>query len=126
MRALGERLSRNRLKKLIKTVDVDKNGKLDFPEFLTLMARKASAAHDDADRKMIKDAFQAMWRNDGCDGPEYSPLYVRSMKCKKGENEKIGINEGYLNSEEVNFPTARRLVMAWSWRKTTVLSCTFA
>lgn len=40
MRSLGQNPSESELQDMINEVDADNNGTIDFPEFLTMMARK--------------------------------------------------------------------------------------
>ena len=40
MRSLGQRLAEDELKRMVKEVDVDGNGTVEFPEFLAMLARK--------------------------------------------------------------------------------------
>jgi hypothetical protein len=43
MRSLGQNPTEAELQDMINEVDADQNGDIDFPEFLTMMARKVSA-----------------------------------------------------------------------------------
>lgn len=60
MRALGQRPSEDELRKLIKEVDADGNGTIEFHEFLHMMSKKSK----DVDReKELKEAFRILDRN---------------------------------------------------------------
>ncbi|KAJ3141449.1 hypothetical protein HK100_006666 [Physocladia obscura] len=55
IRSLGQNISQRELGELIKEVDTGKRGSVDFPEFLTMMARKLKDGDNAAD---IKAAFR--------------------------------------------------------------------
>ncbi|KAJ3210011.1 hypothetical protein HDU83_000179 [Entophlyctis luteolus] len=55
IRSLGQNISQQELRDLIKEVDSSKRGAVDFPEFLTMMARKLKDGDNAAD---IKAAFR--------------------------------------------------------------------
>ena len=55
MRSLGQNPTESELQDMINEVDVDGNGSVDFPEFLTMMSRKVGDADSEAE---IKAAFQ--------------------------------------------------------------------
>ncbi|KAJ3292758.1 calmodulin [Rhizoclosmatium globosum] len=55
IRSLGQNISQRELKDLIKEVDTTKKGSVDFPEFLTMMARKLKDGDNATD---IKAAFR--------------------------------------------------------------------
>ena len=59
MRALGLTPTEADLKEMITTVDKDNNGKLDFAEFLTLVAQKGLGEMDDAE---VREAFRVFDR----------------------------------------------------------------
>jgi calmodulin len=56
MRSLGQSPTEAELQDIINEVDADENGVLDFPEFLTMMARKMK---DTDSEEEIKEAFRA-------------------------------------------------------------------
>ena len=55
MRSLGQNPTEAELQDMINEVDVDGNGTIDFPEFLTMMARKM---RDTDSEEEIKEAFK--------------------------------------------------------------------
>lgn len=55
MRSLGQQPTDKALKQMIKEVDADGSGTIDFPEFLTLMARKMKTQDS---RSEIMEAFK--------------------------------------------------------------------
>ena len=57
MRSLGQNLSEGEIKEVIDEVDEDKNGTIDFQEFLSLMARKMKII--DKEDELI-DAFKTL------------------------------------------------------------------
>ena len=57
MRSLGQNLSESEIKEIIDEVDEDKNGTIDFQEFLSLMARKMKII--DKEDELI-DAFKTL------------------------------------------------------------------
>ena len=59
MRSLGQNLTERELKDMINVVDTDGSGTIDFPEFLTMMTRKARNIVDVYDEKEIREAFEA-------------------------------------------------------------------
>jgi len=55
MRSLGANPTEAELKEMIKEIDIDGNGTIDFPEFLTMMARKLQ---DSEGEEEIREAFK--------------------------------------------------------------------
>ena len=55
MRSLGQNPTEAELAQMIEEVDCDKNGTIDFPEFLTMMARKMKEVDGEEE---IKEAFK--------------------------------------------------------------------
>ena len=55
MRSLGQNPTDAELQDMIDEFDTDKNGTIDFPEFLTMMARKMSVTDDEEE---IRNAFK--------------------------------------------------------------------
>eukprot|EP01087_Luapelamoeba_hula_P016320 TRINITY_DN5016_c0_g1_i1.p2 TRINITY_DN5016_c0_g1~~TRINITY_DN5016_c0_g1_i1.p2 ORF type:complete len:150 (-),score=53.33 TRINITY_DN5016_c0_g1_i1:57-506(-) len=55
MRSLGQNPTEAELREMIQEVDTDNNGTIDFPEFLTLMARKMQ---DSEGEEEIREAFK--------------------------------------------------------------------
>jgi calmodulin len=55
MRSLGQNPTETELQEMINEVDTDGNGTIDFPEFLTMMARKM---RDCDSEEEIKEAFK--------------------------------------------------------------------
>jgi calmodulin len=55
MRSLGQNPTEAELQDMINEVDADGNGQIDFPEFLTMMARKMK---DTDSEEEIREAFK--------------------------------------------------------------------
>lgn len=55
MRALGQNPTEAELQDMVNEVDADGNGTIDFPEFLTMMARKMA---DAASEEEVTEAFR--------------------------------------------------------------------
>jgi calmodulin len=60
MRSLGQNPSESELADMINEVDVDNDGTIDFPEFLTMMARKMK---DTDSEEEIREAFKVFDRD---------------------------------------------------------------
>ncbi|ODQ78637.1 hypothetical protein BABINDRAFT_172009 [Babjeviella inositovora NRRL Y-12698] len=60
MRSLGQNPSESELKDLVNEVDINNDGNIDFPEFLTMMARKMKDTDSEAE---IAEAFKVFDRN---------------------------------------------------------------
>ena len=60
MRSLGQNPSESELQDMINEVDADNNGTIDFPEFLTMMARKMKDTDSDEE---IREAFKVFDRD---------------------------------------------------------------
>lgn len=60
MRSLGQNPTESELQDMINEVDADGNGTIDFPEFLTMMARKM---RDTDSEEEIKEAFKVFDRD---------------------------------------------------------------
>jgi calmodulin len=60
MRSLGQNPTRKELEDMIDEVDADNNGTIDFPEFLTMLARRY---RDTDSEEEIKEAFKRFDRN---------------------------------------------------------------
>ena len=63
MKSLGQNPTMDELKQMIKSVDKDGNGEIDFEEFLILMSQKKGSGSNDPDKE-LKDAF-AVFDKDG-------------------------------------------------------------
>ena len=59
MRSLGQNPTEAELQDMINEVDADGNGTIDFPEFLTMMARKMKDADSEEE---IREAFVCLIR----------------------------------------------------------------
>ena len=57
MRSLGQNPTETELQDMVNEVDQDRNGTIDFSEFVTLMTRKMAESTDDPDAEM-RDAFK--------------------------------------------------------------------
>jgi calmodulin len=75
MRSLGQNPSESELQDMINEVDADNNGTIDFPEFLTMMARKMK---DTDSEEEIREAFKVHIRGDSffC-----LPISNRDIRC---------------------------------------------
>jgi calmodulin len=60
MRSLGQNPTEAELRDMINEVDADGNGSIDFPEFLTMMARKMK---DTDSEEEIREAFKVFDKN---------------------------------------------------------------
>ncbi|KAF9345907.1 hypothetical protein BGX34_004370, partial [Mortierella sp. NVP85] len=79
MRSLGQNPTDSELQDMINEVDADGNGIIDFPEFLTMMARKM---RDTDSEEEIKEAFKVFDK----DGNGYiSPAELRHVMTNLGE-----------------------------------------
>ena len=73
MRSLGQNLSESEIKEIIDEVDEDKNGTIDFQEFLSLMARKMKII--DKEDELI-DAFKVLDLNGNGKISKYELRYI--------------------------------------------------
>ena len=79
MRSLGQNPTEAELQDMINEVDADGNGTIDFPEFLTMMARKM---RDTDSEEEIKEAFKVFDK----DGNGYiSAAELRHVMTNLGE-----------------------------------------
>jgi calmodulin len=79
MRSLGQNPTEAELQDMINEVDADGNGTIDFPEFLTMMARKMK---DTDSEEEIKEAFKVFDK----DGNGYiSAAELRHVMTNLGE-----------------------------------------
>ena len=58
MRSLGQNPTETELQDMINEVDADGNGTIDFPEFLTMMARKMNSTGSEEE---LREAFRGIW-----------------------------------------------------------------
>ena len=80
MRSLGQNPTQAELRDMINEVDVDGNGTIDLPEFLTMMARKM---HDPGCEEEIREEFKVFDR----DGNGYiSEAELRSVMANIGRH----------------------------------------
>ena len=80
MRSLGQNPTEAELQDMINEVDADGNGTIDFPEFLTMMARKMK---DSDSEEEIKEAFKVFDK----DGNGYiSAAELRHVMTNLGES----------------------------------------
>ena len=93
MRSLGQNPTEAELQDMINEVDADGNGTIDFPEFLTMMARKM---RDTDSEEEIKEAFKVFDK----DGNGYiSAAELRHVMTNLGEYCKVSLSAiGHLMS----------------------------
>ena len=97
MRSLGQNLSEAEIKEMIDIVDEDKNGTIDFQEFLHLMARKMKIIGKEEE---LLDAFNILDKDGSGKISKYELRYI-IMKTNSGMTEDeiedliktIGIDE---------------------------------
>src|SRR5256714_2862544 len=80
MRSLGQNPTEAELQDMINEVDADGNGEIDFPEFLTMMARKMKETDSEEE---IKEAFKVF---DGDGSGLISAAELRQVMTSLGEN----------------------------------------
>ena len=79
-RSLGRNLTETELQDMINEVDADGNGTIDFPEFLTMMARKTDGMYSEAE---VRKAFKVFDR----DGNGFiSPAELRHVMTNLGRH----------------------------------------
>ncbi|XP_019399332.1 PREDICTED: calmodulin, striated muscle [Crocodylus porosus] len=111
MRSLGQNPTEAELQSMIGEVDADGSGTIDFPEFLSLMARKIRGADSEED---IREAFRVFDK----DGNGYiSAAELRHVMTNLGEklsDEEVEemIREADCNSDgQVNYEEFVRMMM---------------
>ncbi|XP_019365207.1 PREDICTED: calmodulin, striated muscle-like [Gavialis gangeticus] len=111
MRSLGQNPTEAELQNMIGEVDADGSGTIDFPEFLSLMARKIRGADSEED---IREAFRVFDK----DGNGYiSAAELRHVMTNLGEklsDEEVEemIREADCNSDgQVNYEEFVRMMM---------------
>ena len=97
MRSLGQNLSESEIKEMIEIVDEDKNGTIDFQEFLNLMARKMKIVGKEEE---LLDAFKILDKDGNGKISKYELRYIImrteiSLTEKEIENfiKAIGIDD---------------------------------
>uniref|UniRef100_A0A8C9QZT6 Calmodulin 2b, (phosphorylase kinase, delta) n=1 Tax=Scleropages formosus TaxID=113540 RepID=A0A8C9QZT6_SCLFO len=73
MRSLGQNPTEAELQDMINEVDADGNGTIDFPEFLTMMARKMK---DTDSEEEIREAFRVFDKVATFNNLIHSKLYI--------------------------------------------------
>uniref|UniRef100_A0A8C6K3R9 Calmodulin 2a (phosphorylase kinase, delta) n=1 Tax=Nothobranchius furzeri TaxID=105023 RepID=A0A8C6K3R9_NOTFU len=74
MRSLGQNPTEAELQDMINEVDADGNGTIDFPEFLTMMARKMK---DTDSEEEIREAFRVFDKVNAVCSPKVYPEHFR-------------------------------------------------
>lgn len=104
MRSLGQNPTEAELQDMINEVDADGNGTIDFPEFLTMMARKM---RDTDSEEEIKEAFKVFDK----DGNGYiSAAELRHVMTNLG---RFSVSRG---SRKSHFPDLPQ-VKSWEIRR---------
>ena len=57
MRSLGQKPSLAEVEMMVKEIDADGNGEIDFPEFLTMMLRKMNEGNPEAELREVFSVF---------------------------------------------------------------------
>ncbi|KAL3887114.1 hypothetical protein ACJMK2_027070 [Sinanodonta woodiana] len=112
MRSLGQNPTEAELHDMIKEVDADGNGKIDFPEFLTMMSKKIRETDTEED---IREAFRVFDK----DGNGYiSSAELRHVMTNLGEkltDEEVEemIKEADVDGDgQVNYEEFVRMMMS--------------
>lgn len=103
MRSLGQNPTEDALRQMIKEVDADDSGTIDFAEFLTLMARKMKTQDSEAE---IQQAFKVF---DTDNSGKISATELRQVMEKLGEklsDQEVEdmIREADINGDGVSYP----------------------
>ncbi|KAM0813728.1 putative EF-hand domain-containing protein [Seiridium cardinale] len=91
MRSLGQNPSESELQDMINEVDADNNGTIDFPEFLTMMARKMK---DTDSEEEIREAFKVRW-------PRIAPYRLEACAANKFMKVFDRDNNGFISAAEL-------------------------
>lgn len=105
MRSLGQNPTEEALRQMIKEVDADDSGTIDFAEFLTLMARKMKTQDSEAE---IQEAFKVF---DTDNSGKISATELRQVMEKLGEklsDQEVEdmIREADINGDGVSYSTS--------------------
>ena len=102
MRSLGQNPTEAELQDMINEVDADGNGTIDFPEFLTMMARKM---RDTDSEEEIKEAFKVFDK----DGNGYiSAAELRHVMTNLGASAHLRAQLAQLETDSALVPLRRR------------------
>ncbi|XP_042566870.1 calmodulin 3b (phosphorylase kinase, delta) [Cyprinus carpio] len=97
MRSLGQNPTEAELQDMINEVDADGNGTIDFPEFLTMMARKMK---DTDSEEEIREAFRVFDK----DGNGYiSAAELRHVMTNLGEKHEMNQEEDINRDAQINY-----------------------
>ncbi|KAG8049192.1 hypothetical protein GUJ93_ZPchr0009g659 [Zizania palustris] len=114
VRSLGQTPTAEELEEMIRDVDADGNGSIEFGEFLALMARKAARGYGDDDGEELREAFKVFDKDqDGL----ISAAELRHVMISLGEkltDEEVDqmIREADLDGDgQVNFDEFVRMMM---------------
>ena len=115
MRSLGQNPTEAELQDMINEVDADGNGTIDFPEFLSLMARKIKDT--DTDEELF-EAFKVFDRDDNGLNSAAELRDVMSNRGEKLKDEEVVamIREADVDGDgHINYEEFVRMMMAkWS------------
>ena len=103
MKSLGQSPTKDELKDMVNDVDTDGDGRIDFPEFLTMMSRKV---HELDLNKEMEEAFKVFDKDgDGFITPAELKSVLHSLGDKLTNNEiTMMMKEADLNGDgKINF-----------------------